>query len=51
MKGYSSVATLLIEANANVNVQDNYNDTALILGIWIIFIINLKNEIKIILIL
>ncbi len=44
MKGYSSVATLLIEANANVN-------TALILCIWIIFIINLKNEIKILLIL
>jgi len=30
MKGYSSVATLLIEANANVNIQNNAGDTALI---------------------
>ncbi len=51
MKGHSSAVTLLIQANASVNIQNNYNDTALIKGIEIIFIINLKNEIKIILIL
>jgi hypothetical protein len=49
-RGHSSVVTLLIQAFAGVNIRDNNGYTALIEGILIKFTINLKNEIKIILI-